>query len=88
MSKIELGDVASERVLGMRWKVQSDDFQLAINLPNKLPTCRILLSITNTAFDPLVFLSPVVLKARLLFRKLYHDKIKWDKPVSPTDAVH
>ena len=32
MSKLELGDVASERVLGMRWNVQSDDFQFVTNL--------------------------------------------------------
>ena len=29
ISKIELGDVTSERVLGMRWNVQCDDFQFA-----------------------------------------------------------
>ena len=55
MSKIELGDVASQRVLGMRWNVQSDDFQFVINLPSKPPTRRNLLSITNAVFDPLAF---------------------------------
>ena len=88
LSKIELGDVASERVLGMRWNVQSDDFQFVTNLPNKPPTRRNLLSITNAVFDPLGFLSSVVLEARLLFRKLCHGKIKWDESVSPIDAVH
>ena len=81
--KIELGDVANERVLGMRWNVQSDNFQFVINLPNKPPTCRNLLSIINAVFDLLGFLSLVVLEARLLFRKLCHDKIKWGRTCIP-----
>ena len=83
MPKIELGAVVSERVLVMRWNVQSYDFQFVINLSS-----RNLSSITNAVFDSFEFFNHVVLEARLLFIKLCHDKTKWDEPVSPTDAVH
>ena len=43
----------SERALGLHWDVESDMFTFQISVKNKPPTCRGILSIVSSAYDPL-----------------------------------
>ena len=77
-AQVELGDVSEERVLGMRWNVLDDNFHFNVKIPERPPTRRALLAVTNTVFDPLVLVCPVILKTRLLFQTVCQQKIGWN----------
>ena len=87
LAQIELGDASEERVLGMRWNVLEDNFQFNVKIPERPPTRRGLLAVTNAVFDPLGLVCPVILKARLIFRSACQRKIGWDEPVPAAEAV-
>ena len=87
VAKVDIGDASTERVLGMRWNVQTDHFEFNVRIPEKPFTRRGLLGITNALFDPLGLVSPVVLEARLLFRSLCQMKVGWDDKVPDSDAA-
>ena len=38
--------------------------------------------LTNSLYDPLGFVRPIVLKARLLYSEECKQKISWDKPIA------
>ena len=86
-AQVELGDVSEERVLGMRWNVLDDNFHFNVKIPERPPTRRGLLAVTNAVFDPLGLVCPVILEARLLFRTVCQQKIGWDEPVKTVEAV-
>ena len=87
VAQVDIGDACSERVLGMKWNVRTDCLEFNVRIPERPPTRRGLLAITNALFDPLGLVAPVVLEARLLFRRLCQMKIGWDETVSAADAV-
>ena len=74
-----------ERVLGINWKFNLDVFCFNISLPWKPRTKRGMLSTMNSVFDPLGFVSPVILEARLLYRKLCELDLEWDEPFPETE---
>lgn len=86
-NELEIGGKCSERVLGMKWNIVNDAFEFDINLPEKPPTRRGLLSITNAVFDPLGLVSPVILESRLMFRKQCQLKLGWDEDLRLADAT-
>ena len=71
----------SERALGVLWKVETDTFGFDTNCKEKPDTRRGLLSITSSVYDPLGFVSPFVLKAKMIFQTLCRLKIGWDDPL-------
>ena len=50
------------------------------------PTKRNILSVVASLFDPLGFLSPFTLPAKLIFQSLCKDKISWDESL-PTHIL-
>ena len=70
-----------ERVLGVNWNVQSDRFEFNISIPIKPQTRRGILSTMNSLFDPLGFVNPVVLEARMIYRVLCQQELEWDEPI-------
>nr|CAB3263156.1 uncharacterized protein LOC104265735 [Phallusia mammillata] len=74
-----------ERVLGVHWSVQADKFNFTVSLPVKPRTRRGLLSTMNSLFDPLGFVVPVVVEARLIYRSLCQQEIEWDEEMPPKD---
>ena len=87
LAQVELGDASEERVLGMRWNVLEDNFQFNVKIPERPPTRRGLLAVTNAVFDPFGLVCPVVLEARLIFRSECQRKIGWDEPVPAAEAI-
>ncbi|XP_078486498.1 uncharacterized protein LOC144744976 [Ciona intestinalis] len=71
----------NERILGINWDVHADEFRFTIALPMKPRTRRGLLSTVNSLFDPLGFVTPVVLEARLIYRNLCQQELEWDEPI-------
>ena len=72
------------KLLGITWDNCSDEFlfnfsdliEYARNLP---VTKRSVLKIAAKIFDPLGFLSPFVVRLKILFRDLCTDKFEWDE---------
>lgn len=79
------GPRAGERkILGVRWEPNSDQLtfdvaeiaQLAGTLE---PTKRNVVSTIGRFYDPLGFLSPLIIKFKVLFQKLCESKVGWDQ---------
>ena len=64
--------------LGIKWNVKSAKFCFNINLPIKPITKRGILSVLNSIFDPMGFLNPVILSAKLIFQSSCKLALKWD----------
>ena len=79
------------KVLGVVWNPEADQLifdvanlaQLALDLH---PTKRNLVSLIGKFYDPLGFLSPVIIKFKVLLQKLCQCKYDWDE-IIPTDLV-
>ena len=81
-----LEDSASERLLGMLWRLKDDVFSFTVEMPQKSLTRRGMLSTLASLFDPLGFVSPVILEGRMMLRNLCRRKAGWDKEVTSSEA--
>ncbi|KAK3733611.1 hypothetical protein QZH41_005188 [Actinostola sp. cb2023] len=66
------------RALGVQWNVQADTLNFKITNKNKPSTRRGIRSIVSSDNDPLGFVSPVVLTAKMILQELCRKKLKWD----------
>lgn len=69
--------------LGLCWKPVLDEFifQLASIPIRAKVTKRMLLSDLNKIFDPLGFLTPVLITGKIFLQQLWQIKIEWDNPL-------
>ena len=80
-------DVSShERVLGVNWDIKEDQFTFFINLPHNPFTKRGLLSTIASLYDPLGFVSPVVLEAKVFLQGLTRRKAGWDEEITSSES--
>ncbi|XP_043969743.1 uncharacterized protein LOC122829340 isoform X2 [Gambusia affinis] len=75
-----------ERTLGVQWDTESDTFLYKIELQNKPVTRRGILSIVHSIYDPLGFLAPVILPAKLLLKDLCKEHLDWDEKLDGKHA--
>jgi len=72
-------------VLGFQWNPTSDKLHLSekssILAHEHLITKREVLKDLSKIFDPLGFVAPVVIRAKMLMQKLWRLKITWDEPL-------
>ena len=71
------------KTLGIRWNAISDTFFYAID-PFEIrlsTTKRQILSVIAKLFDPVGWLGPIVVVAKLLMQELWEDKAGWDEGV-------
>ena len=75
------------KVLGVRWDVTTD--HLVINMDEIAnqakvlePTKRNIVSLVGRFYDPLGFMSPVIVQFKMLFQTLCEAKLDWDEPLS------
>ncbi|KAL7723919.1 hypothetical protein ACLKA6_015870 [Drosophila palustris] len=75
------------RALGVYWTPLEDSFRFRVNfeIPVCIPTKRIILSTIARLFDPMGWLSPIVITAKMLMQVLWKTKLKWDDHV-PTEV--
>jgi len=76
-----------QKILGIRWDVDSDclvvNVQDIAQLANELqPTKRNEVSTVRRFSDPMGFLTPVVIRFKVLFQRLCRAKIDWDQPLT------
>ncbi|XP_048753936.2 uncharacterized protein LOC125665332 [Ostrea edulis] len=75
-----------ERALGVQWCVDSDIFQFKLDFNKKPLTRRGILSMVSSMFDPLGFLAPLLLKAKVILQELCKLQFGWDDKM-PDDLV-
>lgn len=78
--------IPTERALGLLWCVENDMFKFNITVKCRSHTRRDLLSVVSSIYDPLGFLSPFTLPAKLLLQDLYRNKCGWNEEI-PQAAV-
>ncbi|XP_018405185.1 PREDICTED: uncharacterized protein LOC108781645 [Cyphomyrmex costatus] len=77
----------SHATLGLRWYPAKDEFAFIIRLNTiAMYTKRRVLAETARLFDPLGWLTPVVIQAKILIQSAWLQQIEWDAPLSQTDA--
>ncbi|XP_018395526.1 PREDICTED: uncharacterized protein LOC108774017 [Cyphomyrmex costatus] len=70
------------QTLGLQWLPSSDLFQFTFNYDiNFDVTKRKVLSAIAKLFDPLGFLSPIIVTAKIFIQELWSIKISWDDPL-------
>ena len=78
---LDLDHLPIERTLGIQWNVDKDCFEFNVQLKQKEETRRDILSMMSSVFDPLGFLSPYILLAKLILQELCCGGIGWDECV-------
>ncbi|KAK0139489.1 hypothetical protein N1851_023681 [Merluccius polli] len=76
-----------ERALGLQWCVETDAFNFRMEIQQKTCTRRGMLSVSSSVYDPLGFLAPVVLPAKIMMQELCRRKVGWDETI-PQDILH
>ncbi|XP_071579938.1 uncharacterized protein [Temnothorax nylanderi] len=72
--------------LGIQWRPCLDAFAFKVRPCGEGNiTKRIVLSETARLFDPLGWLAPVVVRAKILIQSLWLQRIEWDQPLCPED---
>ena len=70
----------------MLWRLKDDVFAFTVEMPQKSLTGRGMLSALDSLFDPLGFVSPVILEGRMMLRNLCRRKAGWDEEVTSSEA--
>ncbi len=71
----------TERALGLHWETEKDTFEYRICVKNKSATRRGMLSVVSSLYDPLGFVAPFILRAKIILQKLCRMKLSWDEPI-------
>ena len=74
-------------LLGLRWNTLTDTLSLSTRqLPpvNTIVTKRDVLQTSSQIFDPLGWVTPVTIKAKLLLQEVWQAKLAWDEPLPST----
>ncbi|XP_072168946.1 uncharacterized protein [Diadema setosum] len=79
---LDLDHLPIERTLGVLWNVETDDFGFKVHLKEKPATRRGILSMVSSLYDPLGFLAPFILRAKLLLQFLCRRGVDWDERVT------
>ncbi|XP_046388265.1 uncharacterized protein LOC124157511 [Ischnura elegans] len=75
-------------VLGLNWQPSEDCFNFNAKIDQKVEqwTKRLVLSKVAKLFDPLGWIAPVIITAKIFLQKLWLLKIDWDEPLPRTEA--
>jgi hypothetical protein len=73
-----------ERTLGVQWDTDMDAFTYSMKLQDKPVTRRGILSVVKSVYDPLGFLVPVVLPAKL--KEICKEQHGWDESIGKKHA--
>ena len=78
---VNLDTNQEERALGMQWDVVNDSFFLKVDVHDVPTTKRGILKVTSSIFDLLGFMTPFVLKAKMILQELWRRKCEWDSVI-------
>lgn len=91
MANLELGQLLTESALGLKWNIEEDKFvwevmeRMLQRVSQKPVTRRRVVSAVYSLFDPLGFIAPYAMKAKLLLRTLSRKRLGWDDTLEETD---
>ncbi|XP_075170134.1 uncharacterized protein LOC142242443 [Haematobia irritans] len=80
---LNLDESSVTSALGISWDQQTDNFLFSFS-PKSYPgsvTKRTILSLSSSLFDPLGFLAPLIIKAKIILQELWILNIGWDESV-------
>ena len=77
---------SEQKILGVKWNYEQDCFvfdleSIAQAARECEPTKRNVISISSKFYDPLEFISPVIIQMKLLFQSICDEKFEWDTPL-------
>ena len=79
---LDFSKLPIERVLGIHWDISSDEFRFKVTIKDRPFTRRGMLSIMSSVYDPLGFISPVILPVKLMLQEFCRMKLGWDDPIT------
>ena len=79
--KLNFDEYPTERVLGMLWNLKADSFQYQVKADKTPETRRGVLSVTSGIFDPLGWVSPFTVRAKMILQELCQEGLDWDDRV-------
>lgn len=83
LKDLDLGSdmLPTQRSLGLNGSLKSDTFTFEMATEAKPFTCRGVLSIINSIYDPLGFVAPVTIQGKFIMRVLNNQNEDWDSPL-------
>ena len=84
---LDMDKLPVERALGLQWCAETDSFNFKMEIHQASPTRRGMLSVSSSVYDPLGFLAPVLLPAKIMLQELCRRNFGWDETV-PSDILH
>lgn len=77
----------SHSTLGLQWHPEEDSFSFSTKLVRvETFSKRAVLSLSAKLFDPLGWLSPISIRAKILFQATWLLRLDWDEPLPDADA--
>ncbi|XP_036341119.1 uncharacterized protein LOC118750508, partial [Rhagoletis pomonella] len=82
---LEFEETSAVKALGIRWNAHTDLFYLMARPleESDMPTKRVILSAIAKLFDPLGWLAPIIIVAKILMQGIWREGTDWDKTVTP-----
>ncbi|KAK7884837.1 hypothetical protein WMY93_027960 [Mugilogobius chulae] len=78
MLDLDIDKLPVERALGLQWCVETDAFKFKMEVKHQALTRRGMLSVNSSVYDPLGFLAPVTLHAKIMQQELCKRGCSWD----------
>ena len=76
--------MSTERALGVLWDTEKDCFVYRIKPPDLTNTRRKVMSLVASLYDPIGFLAPFVVRAKIFIQKLWKcPALGWDEEMPP-----
>nr|XP_012215649.1 PREDICTED: uncharacterized protein LOC105668053 [Linepithema humile] len=83
--QLSFEETGIQKILGLTWQPRDDFFQFTVTDDrNESTTKRSVLSCVAKLYDPLGWVAPVVITAKVLMQELWLARLEWDDPL-PTD---
>ena len=85
--KLDFENLPIERCLGIQRDVQSDTFRFKIVVKDRSPTKRGILSVISSIYEPLGFVAPLILPAKVILPDLCRTGLDWYNKISAKDLT-
>ncbi|XP_053274096.1 uncharacterized protein LOC128436341 [Pleuronectes platessa] len=78
---LDVDQLPMDRALGLQWCIETDKFKFRTSVQEQPQTRRGILSVVSSLYDPLGFLSPLTIPAKLLLQELCRRSLGWDEAI-------
>jgi hypothetical protein len=77
----KLCNYSVDRALGIHWSIVTDELRLNTAVKQQQSTRKGMLSVVSSVFDPLGFVGPFIVTAKLLLQELSRRKLTWEHTI-------